>query len=71
MIGKVVSNKMEKCITVLVERKLRHPKYGKLFKKTKKYKARCKNSKIFVEGQSVEINYAGKLAKTVSWMVVE
>ncbi|MEO1654294.1 MAG: 30S ribosomal protein S17, partial [Bacteroidota bacterium] len=38
-IGKVVSNKMNKTVTVVVERKLKHPIYGKFFNKTKKFLA--------------------------------
>ncbi len=39
IVGKVVSNKMEKSITVSVERKVKHPKYGKFVKKTSKFMA--------------------------------
>ena len=47
-IGLVVSNKMEKSITVVVERKVKHPKYGKFVKKTSKFMAHDEKNEAHV-----------------------
>ena len=71
MTGVIISNKMDKCVTLRVDTTLRHSKYGKLFKKRKKYKAACTNSKSYTLGQVVDLVYIGKKAKTVFWKVKE
>jgi len=71
MVGKVVSNKMQKCITVRVITKRRHPKYLKLFKKNKSYKAACKDSSNFFIGQVVKIVSTRPLSKNIRWKVLE
>lgn len=67
--GTVVSNKMQKTVTVLVERKVKHPLYGKFVVKSKKYAAHdelgCN------EGDKVIIKECRPLSKTVSWTVTE
>ncbi len=69
-IGKVLSNKMEKTITVAVERKIKHPVYGKFIKKTLKlYAADTKNSCI--EGDVVKIMETRPLSKMKRWRLVE
>ena len=69
LIGTVVSNKMEKTVTVLVERKVQHPLYGKYVVKSKKYHAHdelgCN------EGDKVEIKECRTDSKTVSWTVTK
>lgn len=69
LIGTVVSNKMEKTVTVLVERKVQHPLYGKYVVKSKKYHAHdelgCN------EGDKVEIKECRPVSKTVSWTVTK
>ncbi|GGI83519.1 30S ribosomal protein S17 [Legionella impletisoli] len=69
-VGKVVSDKMEKTIVVLVERTVKHPKYGKMIKRTTKMHAHDENqvSKI---GDTVKIRETRPLSKTKTWELVE
>ena len=69
-IGIVSSNKMEKSITVLVERKLRHPIYGKFVKKSKKFVAHDEKNECN-EGDRVRIMETRPLSKRKRWRVVE
>jgi small subunit ribosomal protein S17 len=67
--GVVVSDKMAKTVTVLLERRLAHPKYGKQVTRSKKVKAR--NDHDAKAGDTVRIMETRKLAKTVHWRTVE
>lgn len=69
-IGVVTSDKMEKTITVSVERKLRHPIYGKFVKKTKKFHAHDEKNDGGV-GDTVRIMETRPLSKTKRWRLVE
>lgn len=69
-IGVVTSDKMEKTITISVERKLRHPIYGKFVKKTKKFHAHDEKNECGV-GDSVRIMETRPLSKTKRWRLVE
>ncbi len=69
-IGKVVSNKMDKTITVAVERRFKHPIYGKFVKKTVKFKAHDENNTCS-EGDIVKIMETRPLSKTKRWRLVE
>ena len=69
-IGIVSSNKMDKSITVLIERKLRHPIYGKFVKKSKKFLAHDATNDCN-EGDKVRIMETRPLSKRKSWRVVE
>ena len=69
-IGVVTSNKMEKTITVAVVRKLKHPKYGKFLKKTKKFHAHDETNDANV-GDVVRIMETRPLSKTKKWRMVE
>ena len=68
-VGRVVSDKMTNTVTVLVERRVKHPLYGKYVVKSKKYHAHdeigCN------EGDKVEIAECRPLSKTVSWTVTK
>src|SRR5260221_12962034 len=64
--GRVVSDKMNKTVTVLVERRVKHPLYGKVVTRSKKYHAHDENNE-FKEGDLVEIEACRKLAKTKAW----
>ncbi len=66
--GKVVSDKMEKTVTVLVERRFAHPLYGKGVKRTKKYRAHDENNEYQV-GDDVQIEETRPLSKTKRWRV--
>ena len=66
--GRVVSDKMDKTITVLVERKVRHPLYGKIITRYKKYHAHDEKNE-FHEGDVVMIEECRPIAKTKAWRV--
>ena len=69
-IGLVVSNKMEKSIVVQVERRVKHPKYGKFVKKTSTFAAHDENNDCGV-GDIVRISETRPLSKTKCWRLVE
>ncbi|NJL12797.1 MAG: 30S ribosomal protein S17 [Microscillaceae bacterium] len=69
-IGKVTSNKMTKSITVLVERKLKHPIYGKFYTNTKKFIAHDENQECNI-GDMVRIMECRPLSKLKRWRLVE
>ena len=69
--GVVVSNKMQKTLTVKVERTMRHPHFGKVITRAKKYYAHAENSKDIQEGQKVRIVETRPLSKLKRWRVVE
>lgn len=69
-IGVVTSNKMEKSIVVAVERKVKHPKYGKFVKKTTKFVAHDENNDCN-PGDTVRIMETRKLSKNKNWRLVE
>lgn len=69
-IGKVSSNKMNKSITVVVERKMKHPIYGKFVKKTTKLMAHDENDEAGI-GDTVRIMETRPLSKNKRWRLVE
>lgn len=69
-IGKVISNKMDKTITVAVERRYQHPVYGKFVLKTTKFKAHD-DKDICSEGDLVKIMETRPLSKNKRWRLVE
>ena len=68
--GKVVSDKMDKTIVVLVERRVKHPIYGKYVSKSSKLKAHDENNDC-KSGDVVTIAEARPLSKTKSWTLVK
>jgi len=68
--GKVVSNKMDKTITVLVERKVKHPLYGKYINKSNKFHAHDEKNEIN-EGDVVQITEHKPISKSKSWIVTK
>jgi small subunit ribosomal protein S17 len=68
--GVVVSNKMDKSIVVAVERKKRHPKYGKFVKSTSKFMAHDANEESNI-GDTVRIMETRPLSKNKCWRLVE
>ncbi len=68
--GFVTSDKMDKTVTVAVERKTQHPMYKRVIKKTKKYKAHDEENKCN-EGDKVRIIETRPLSKTKRWRVLE
>jgi len=69
-IGVVTSNKMDKSIVVSVERKVKHPKYGKFVKKTKKFVVHDEQNDCN-PGDTVRIMETRKLSKNKNWRLVE
>ena len=69
-VGVVTSNKMDKTITVTVERKLRHPIYGKFVKKHKKFTAHDETNSC-TEGDLVKIVESRPLSKKKRWRLLE
>ena len=67
-IGRVVSDKMAKTVTVLVERRVKHPIYGKIVMQTRKFHAHDENGEAKV-GDLVEIAATRKLSKTKAFRV--
>ena len=67
-IGRVVSDKMNKTVTVLVEHRVKHPLYGKVVTRSKKYHAHDEKNE-YKQGDLVEIEACRKLAKTKAWRV--
>ncbi|MFC2539967.1 30S ribosomal protein S17 [Neisseria sicca] len=68
--GKVVSDKMDKTVTVLVERKVKHPLYGKIIRLSTKIHAHDENNQCGI-GDVVVIAESRPLSKTKSWVVKE
>ena len=68
--GRVVSDKMKKTVTVLVERRVQHPLYGKFVTRTAKYHAHDENGE-YHEGDLVEIEECRPLSKTKAWRVTK
>jgi small subunit ribosomal protein S17 len=66
--GRVVSDKMDKTVTVLVERRVKHPVMGKIIRLSKKYHAHDENNECH-EGDMVEIQEGRPVSKTKSWRV--
>lgn len=69
-IGTVASNKMDKSITVLVQRRLRHPIYGKFVKKSKKFMAHDAENVCQI-GDTVRIMETRPISKNKKWRLVE
>lgn len=70
LVGTVVSNKMDKTVVVRVERTYRHPLYGKVVRRHKKYHAHDEDNACN-EGDVVRIYESKPLSKTKRWVVVE
>lgn len=68
--GIVTSNKSDKTVTVKIERKVKHPFYGKVIKRTKKYHAHDENNK-FKEGENVSIIECKPISKRKTWQVMK
>ncbi len=68
--GKVVSNKAEKTISVMVERRVKHPLYGKYIRKSTKFLAHDESNECG-EGDTVQIEECRPLSKNKSWRLVK
>jgi small subunit ribosomal protein S17 len=67
-VGRVVSDKMDKTVTVLIENRVKHPLYGKYVLRSKKYHAHDEANQ-YKEGDKVEIQETRPLSRTKSWVV--
>ena len=67
--GIIVSDKTEKTVVVKVERRVKHPLYGKIIKRSKKYHAHDENNEAR-EGETVRIEETAPISKLKSWKVV-
>lgn len=70
VVGKVISNKMDRTITVLIERKVKHPIYGKYVRRSSKLHAHDENNQCNI-GDIVAIKECRPISKTKSWMLVQ
>lgn len=68
LVGRVVGTKMAKTVTVLIERKVQHPLYGKTIVRSKKYHAHDESGQ-YKEGDLVEIEECAPVSKTKTWKV--
>ncbi|MEJ2179823.1 MAG: 30S ribosomal protein S17 [Gammaproteobacteria bacterium] len=69
-IGRVVSNKMDKSITVMVERRVKHPLYGKYITRSTKLHAHDENNECGI-GDTVSITECRPISKSKSWRLVD
>jgi len=70
LVGRVVSDKMNKTVTVLIERRVKHPLYGKIIVRSNKYHAHVEGG-VATEGDLVEIEECRPISKTKSWRVTK
>jgi len=68
LVGRVVSDKMQKTVTVLIERRVKHPMYDKIIARSRKYHAHDESGEAKL-GDLVEIQECRPIAKTKSWRV--
>ncbi|KHK54009.1 30S ribosomal protein S17 [Ralstonia sp. A12] len=68
LVGRVVSDKMDKTVTVLIENRVKHPLYGKYVVRSKKYHAHDEANQ-YKEGDKVEITESRPISRTKSWVV--
>jgi small subunit ribosomal protein S17 len=70
IVGKVTSDKRDKTITIIVERKIKHPLYGKVMKKSKKFQAHDEKNECN-EGDIVKVMETRPLSKTKRFRLIE
>jgi small subunit ribosomal protein S17 len=68
--GTVVSDKTDKTVVVLVERKVKHPVYGKIMRRSKKYHAHDEGN-AYREGETVRIEETAPISKLKTWKVLD
>ena len=68
--GTVVSDKGDKTVVVLVERKVKHPLYGKIIRRSKKYHAHDEGNE-YREGETVRIEETRPISKLKTWRVID
>ncbi|SFU78832.1 SSU ribosomal protein S17P [Nitrosomonas eutropha] len=70
LIGQIISDKRDKTVTVRIDRKVKHPLYGKIITRSKKYHAHDEYNQYKV-GDVVAISEARPISKTKSWQVIK
>ena len=70
VVGRVVSDKMDKTVTVLVERRVKHPLYGKIVTRSAKYHAHVEDG-MATHGDLVEIEECRPISRTKTWRVTQ
>ena len=70
LIGTVTSDKTDKTVTVLVERKVKHPLYGKIIRRSKKYHAHDADN-AYKAGETVRIEETRPISKLKTWKVLD
>ena len=70
LVGTIVSDKTDKTVVVKVERKVKHPLYGKIIRRSKKYHAHDEDN-AFKTGEIVRIEETAPISKLKTWKVVE
>ena len=68
--GTIVSDKGDKTVVVKVERRVKHPLYGKIVKRSKKYNAHDEGNE-FTQGETVRIEETRPISKLKTWRVIE
>ena len=68
--GNIVSDKGDKTVVVLVERKVKHPLYGKIIRRSKKYHAHDEGNE-YKQGETVRIEETAPISKLKTWKVIE
>lgn len=69
-VGRVVSNKMDKSVTIAIERKVKHPKYGKFMTKTTKLMAHDEKNECGI-GDTIKVMETRPLSKNKRWRLIE
>jgi len=69
LMGQIVSDKTDKTVVVLVERKVKHPLYGKIIRRSKKYHAHDEGNE-FKAGETVRIEETAPISKLKTWKVI-
>jgi small subunit ribosomal protein S17 len=70
LVGQVVSDKTDKTVVVKVERRVKHPLYGKIVRRSKKYHAHDE-ANAFREGETVRIEECAPISKLKTWRVLD
>jgi small subunit ribosomal protein S17 len=70
LVGTIVSDKTDKTVVVKVERKVKHPMYGKIIRRSKKYHAHDEDN-AFKAGETVRIEETRPMSKLKTWKVIE
>ena len=70
LVGRVVSDKMQKTVTVLVESRVKHPLYGKIITRSAKYHAHVEDG-VAAAGDLVEIEECRPISRTKTWRVAK